>query len=90
MRIIFPYSATSLPLISNEGRGHGDLTLKEGNDFWTGELKSVDAEEVSVNYWATTGRNVASAIFKPAFIRFGAKSGKTILCYRRKKNEEQH
>ena len=66
----------------------GDMVaLNEGNDFWIGELKSVDAEEVSVNYWATTGRNVASAVFKPAFI--GAKSGKTILCYRLKKNEEQ-
>ena len=38
------------------------------------------------HYWSTTGRNVATANFKPAYI--GKSTGKTILTHRLRLNEE--
>ena len=41
------------------------VAMVENGEFWIAEVTS-DAEEFSCHYWATTGRNVESAVFKPA------------------------
>ena len=62
------------------------VAMLEDGEFWVGEVTSVDADEFVCHYWATTGRNVSSAVFKPAYI--GKTSGKTVLTYQLRRNEE--
>jgi len=62
------------------------MAMLEDGEFWVGEVTSVDADEFVCHYWATTGRNVSSAVFKPAYI--GKTSGKTVLTYQLRRNEE--
>jgi hypothetical protein len=58
------------------------VALQEEDEFWIGEVKSLDVNELVCHYWSTTGRNVATANFKPAYI--GKSTGKTILTHHTK------
>ena len=62
------------------------IAMSEDDEFWIGEVISVDMDEITCHYWATTGRDVSSAVFKPAYI--GGSTGKTILTHQLRINEE--
>ena len=87
---ISPFRAPVVPEsgpASAPGPRVGDMVaLQEEDEFWIGEVKSLDVNELVCHYWSTTGRNVATANFKPAYI--GKSTGKTILTHRLRLNEE--
>ena len=61
------------------------VAVREGSEVWIVCVLGIDADMVECHYWATTSES-KNAVFKPAYI--GSRTGKTILTYKLRKNEE--
>jgi hypothetical protein len=64
----------------------GDMiAVLEDDVIWLAQVLRLDADLLECHYWATTSDS-KNAVFKPAFI--GSSTGKTILTYKLRANEE--
>ena len=91
---VAPYRPTSA--VPRDGFKHeqdrvqiGDMVAVKddsaSDEVWIARVLGVDADTVECHYWSTTSSS-NNAVFKPTYV--GLSSGKTILTYRLRANEE--
>jgi hypothetical protein len=92
---INPYRADAVQTIGDDvvatfGLSVGDFvaTLDDADTkvVSIGKVEHLDADELTVHYWATRGSKVSTAVFKPAYI--GVNTGKTIMAHTLRSREE--